>query len=391
MKIKNIKVSKILNSRNEEAIEVTVNDYFKGSSGSDGNLNTINENPSKDLSLDFINKILNKGLYDFNVESIKDILEIEEILLSYDKSEQLTKIGCNVLLSLEFALLKLVSNNSPVYVLNKHPDKFPVHICNCVATNLSEKKKLGFQEIILIPNTKNFSDAFFANMYVYRKLGSLLKTNEKTEEGSFITNQKNETVLYYLEKLTNEITKKLGIEFSFGLNVNAAAIFSNNFYRVGKENFLVNDHIKELNKLVNRFDIEYLEDPLSVENVNLIGKLKTDYVCGNRIFNSNLQNFKRFSKYFNCAVIKINQAGSLGRLKKVLDFCRNNDIYTVLGQNLGETNESIISDIAAGFEFDFIKYGLQGKERSLKLNELKRIESLFLPHNWNMLFLLITS
>src|SRR3989344_2445474 len=365
MKIKSVDLGIISNSRNEETIEVTINNKFKASCGGDGILNkTINENPNQGLF--FLNKILNKGLYDYDDNDFKDILEIEELLLNYDNSHELKKIGGNVLLSLEFALLKLISNNKPFSVLNKRPDKFPLHLCNCIVTNFKENKHQ--QEIILIPKTNKFSDGYFANSYVYKNLNKILKTNEKNDEGSFITNLKNEDVLFQLEKLTSEVTKKLGIEFAFGLNLNSKSIFKNGIYKIGDKSFTVNEHISELNKLVNKFDIEYLEDPLSVENIKLMGKLKTDYISGNRVFSNNLQNFKKFARYFNCAIVKINELGSLGRLKRITDFCKNNDINTVLGQTLGDTNETIISDLAVGFEFDFIKYSVFGKERISKLN-----------------------
>ncbi len=375
MKIKRVDLNTIYNSINEPTIEVSVNDIFKASSGGDGNLNSlINENPSEELSVDFLSKILNNGLYNYNVDSFEDILEVEEILLSYDKSDQLNKLGCNILLSLEFALLKLITNNKPFLALNKHPDKFPLHLCNCIVTNFSPNKP-GFQETLLIPKTNKFSDSFFANSYVHKRLNNILKTTERNYYGSYISEMKKENVLFYLEKLTNEVTKKLGIEFSFGLNINSESIFKDNIYKVGKENFLINEHINEINKLTNRFDIEYLEDPLSSKDIDLSAKIKVDYISGNRLIKSNLQNLKEFAKHFNCVVIKLNEVGSLGRLKKIVDFCKNNDINTILGQTLGETNDTILSDIAVGFDFDFIKYNIHGKERSLKLNELKRIEN----------------
>lgn len=374
MKIKSVELNQILNSRNEKTVEVSVNNLFKASCGGDGVLNKFVKEDPKDVSLEYLNKILNKGLSNYEINDLNDIYEIEEILLSYDKSKDLTKLGGNVLLSLELALLKLISNNNYLHILNKHADKIPAHICNCAVTNFNPKK-LSFQEISLIPNTRKFSDGFFANNYVYKKLPNILKTNEKTDDGSFITNLSNEKVLYELEKLTNEVTKKLGIDFSFGINVNSCNIFSDSVYKIGNDNLLVSQHIQELNKLVNRFDISYLEDPLSFNDVRLIGKLKTDFICGNKLFGANLQNLKKFAKYFNCAVLKINEIGSLGRLKKIVDFCNNNDINTVLGQNLGETNDVGAAHLASGFEFDFIKYCVSGKERIIKLNELKKLES----------------
>jgi len=374
MKIKSIELKKILNSKNEETVEVTVNNIFKGSCGGDGVLNTnVKEFFSNEISINQLSKILNKGLYNFNVESLKDILEIENILLSYDRTNDLSKIGSSVLLALEFALLKLVSNNNVLEFLNKKPDHVPVHICNFFAVNYNEKKEKG-QEIMLIPKGENFKDNVFANSYIYKKIKELIKKDDKSYDGSFISNQKIENILFYLEKITNEATKKLGIEFSFGLNLDSKTIFKDEIYSLGKKKFTISEYLNEINRLINRFDIEYLEDPLDISNINHTGKIKADYICGDRIFNGNLENIKKYAKYFNCALIKINEVGSLGRLKKIVSFCKGNDINIVLGQALGETNDKIVSEICVGFEFDFIKYNVYGKERILKLNELKKIE-----------------
>lgn len=371
MKIKNVDVELISNSRNESCLQVTINNTFTGSSGSDNLNNNVKEMP--DVSITFLNKILNKGLFGVNVDSFKDILEIEELLMSYDGTKNLGKIGSNLLLALDYALLKLASNNNPLKIITRKPDNVPVHILPCAVTNFTEKSR-RFQEFYIIPKVKNFNDGFFANSFVYTRLKSLLKNSERTDDGSFITELKNENVLYLLEKLTEETTKKLGVEFSLGMNLNCENIFSKGIYKFNKQSYSFNEFASEVNKLTGKFDLEYLEDPLNRENIQNIGKIKGDFISGNRIFNGDLDNIKKYAKFFNCCVLKLNEIGSLTRLKKITDFCKNNDISLILEQNLGETSETAICDIAVGFDFDFVKYGIYGKERILKLHELKRIE-----------------
>ncbi|MBS3171522.1 hypothetical protein J4449_02835 [Candidatus Woesearchaeota archaeon] len=371
MKIKNVDVELISNSRNGSCLQVTINNAFTGSSGSDNLNNSIKEMPG--VSITFLNKILNKGLYGLNVENFNDILEIEELLMSYDGTKNLAKIGGNLLLALDFALLKLAGNNNPLKIINRKPDKVPQHICNCAVTNFTEKSR-RFQEFFIIPKVNNFSDGYFANSFIYSRVKSLLKSNERTDEGSIITELKKENVLYLMEKLTEETTKKLGVEFSLGVNLNSENIYNKGIYKLGKQNLTLNEFLSDLNKLILRFDIDYLEDPLNKENISEIGKIKSNYISGNRIFNGELDKVKRYAKYFNCCVLKLNEIGGLSRLKKIADFCRNNDICLILEQNLGETNDTTVCDIATGFDFDFIKYGIYGKERILKLQELKRIE-----------------
>ncbi len=373
MKIKNVDVDMISNSRNESAFQVTINGMYSGSAGADGDLNrTVKEMPN--VSVIFLNKIINKGLYGLNVESFKDVLEIEELLLSYDGTKNLGKIGSKFLLALEFALLKAAGDNDALKIINKNPKKIPQHICNCAVTNYTEKSR-RFQEFYILPKVKSFSDGFFANSFVYGKLKNLIKNDERTDEGSFITGLKNENVLAFLEKVTEETTKKLGVEFSLGINFNSENTYSKGIYKLENRKLKLNEFIEELKKTINKFDVDYIEDPINSEDIASIQKIKSSYISGNRIFNGDFENIKKYAKYFNCAVLKLNEVGCLGKLKKITDFCKNNDISLVLEQNLGETSETAISEIAVGFEFDFVKFGLSGKERILKLYELKRIEA----------------
>lgn len=225
-----------------------------------------------------------------------------------------------------------------------------------------------------MPKVKKFTDGYFANSFIYSRLRNLLKNSERTDEGSFVTELKNESVLLLLEKVIGETTKKLGVEFSLGVNFNSENIYGKGNYKVGKQSFSLNEFLKEINKLISRFDVDYLEDTLNKENISEVKKVKSSYVSGNKIFNGDLENLKKYAKYFNCCVLKLNEVGSLKMLKKIADFCKNNDISLVLEQNLGETNDISNVDIAVGFDFDFVKYGVHGKERIMKLQELKRIE-----------------
>ena len=315
MKIKNVDVDLISNSRNESAFQITINGIYTGSAGADGSLNrTVKEMPN--VSVIFLNKILNKGLYGINVESFKDVLEIEELLMSYDGTKNLSKIGSKFLLALEFALLKAASDNNALRIINKNPKKIPQHLCNCIVTNYTEKSR-RFQEFYILPKVKNFSDGFFANSFVYGKLKSLIKGSERTDEGSFITGLKNENVLAVLEKITEETTKKLGVEFSLGINFNSENTFNKGIYKIENRKFKPNDFVEELKKITNKFDVEYIEDPINKDDIANIQKIKSSYISGNRIFNSDFENIKKYAKYFNCAVLKLNEIGSIGKLKKI--------------------------------------------------------------------------
>ena len=79
-------------------------------------------------------------------------------------------------------------------------------------------------------------------------------------------------------------------------------------------------------------------------------------------------------KSVNAIIVKPNQIGSLIDVKEVCEMAKNRNIKLVFSHRSGETDESILADLAFGFEADFFKCGITGKERKAKINRLIEIE-----------------
>jgi enolase len=55
-------------------------------------------------------------------------------------------------------------------------------------------------------------------------------------------------------------------------------------------------------------------------------------------------------------------------------MAKENNIKIVFSHRSGETEETILADLAFGFGADFFKCGITGKEREAKINRLIKIE-----------------
>ena len=109
-------------------------------------------------------------------------------------------------------------------------------------------------------------------------------------------------------------------------------------------------------KLVKKFPkILIVGDDLSVTNYKLLEKAIK-------------------MKSINAIIVKPNQTGSLLEVKRVCELAKKNNIKTVFSHRSGETEENILADLAFGFEADFLKCGIDGKEREAKLKRLIEIE-----------------
>jgi enolase len=76
----------------------------------------------------------------------------------------------------------------------------------------------------------------------------------------------------------------------------------------------------------------------------------------------------------NAMIIKPNQIGSLIQVRDVVKFCKNHEIKLIFSHRSGETMDDILADYCIGFGGDFIKTGIFGKERLIKLKRVMDIE-----------------
>ena len=79
-------------------------------------------------------------------------------------------------------------------------------------------------------------------------------------------------------------------------------------------------------------------------------------------------------KSINAIIVKPNQCGSLLEVKRVVELARKNNIKIIFSHRSGETEENILADLAFGFQADYIKVGVVGKERESKIERLIDIE-----------------
>lgn len=375
MKIKKIKAKTIFNSRGEQTIEITVNRKYTASapSGASVGKHEVRAFPKEGIPIDFVNKELNKGLKGFRIETFEDFQVLEKILFKYDETPNLSKIGGNTIIALEFALLKALSNNQVWKFLNPDARDMPMPVGNCVGGGMHFKgSSTDFQEFLLIPNADKFSDAAFANSLVHKKIGKVLGASLKTDEGAWVSDIGDEKVLGLLSKVVKETSMDLGIEINLGIDVAASRLFQNDFYIYKSRRLNKKQQICYINDLISRYGLVYVEDGLEEEDFDGFKEIKSELNVGDDLICTNLERAKK--SFVNAIIIKPNQIGSLVKTKELIDYCKQNNITPIMSHRSGETMDTTISHLAVGWGCKFIKCGIVGKERTAKINELKYIE-----------------
>ncbi len=323
-----------------------------------------------DKSIEFINNL--KQLKGTRVNEFEDLYYLESI-----KED----LGANGLYALQGAILKALSNNNVWNFLNSNADKMPTPIGNCVGGRPHGKNNVDFQEFLIIPRIKDFSDGIFANEYIYKRIGKEFNIKDKNYVGAWAPNLNTNSILDILTRTSELASNDLGFNIDVGLDLNANSLFKNdlytykNFSSIRKERKLKRDeHIEFINSLIEDYNLKYVEDPVEENDEEGYKRIKSKLVCSDNLTCTNLERLKKLKDKINVVLIKPNQIGSLNLVKDFIDYAKENNIIPIMSHRAGETKDDLISHLAVAWEVPFIKCGISGKERLAKINSLKKIE-----------------
>jgi enolase len=164
-------------------------------------------------------------------------------------------------------------------------------------------------------------------------------------------------------------------------------VAASSFYKRKKyayENPMLNrtkeEHFSYLSNLIKNYGLFYIEDGFEEEDfesfATLLKKFPDILIVGDDLTATNLKRFEKAieMKSINAIIVKPNQNGSLISVKNVCALAKKNSIKIVFSHRSGETEESILADLAFGFGADFFKSGITGKEREAKIKRFIKIE-----------------
>lgn len=384
MIIKEVSAKSVIDSRKEKTISVSIKTNignFSASSPNGKSKGKYEKKPYK-KSIEEDIKILKKFSDYFseeNIESFEDLRRIEDIVDGH--------IGANTLFALESASLKAIAKEQKKEVwqiINSETDKkiFPRLVGNCVGggkhTDIEKEKKPDFQEFLLIPKEKSLKKNFEKN----EKIKQIVKSDlyEKDEKFNNEENEENAWKTSLNEKEILDILKKMRIPL--GVDIAASSFYKRKNYNY-KNPLLKRDEEEQLNylsNLIKNYNLFYIEDPFYEENFDSFSKLLKKFpeklIVGDDLIVTDSKRLEKAIKMksINAVIVKPNQCGSLLEVKKVCELAKKNNIKIVFSHRSGETTEDILADLAFGFQANFFKCGIDGKEREAKLKRLIEIE-----------------
>ncbi len=370
----------LLDSRKEKTIFVTIQTDVGSFSASSPNGKSTGKNAAKIYKKDLEGDI--KTLKDFEsyfseeiIEKFEDLRRIEDIT---DRN-----IGANTLFAFESAILKAMAKEQKKEVweiINPNAKKFPRLLGNCVGggKHSHASKKPDFQEFLLIPKTKTVKEAYETNKKAKKEVAKILKevdkkfTSKESDEKAWVSSLTEREVFDVLKKTKMDI----------GTDVAASSFYKRKKYTY--ENPLFKRTIEEqlfyLSNLIKNFGLFYVEDPFEENDfesfAKLLAKFPTTLIVGDDLTVTSVKRLEKAisKKSINGIIVKPNQTGSLLEVKEVCEMARKNGIKIIFSHRSGETEETILADLAFGFQADFFKCGIEGDAREKKLKRLIEIE-----------------
>lgn len=226
---------------------------------------------------------------------------------------------------------------------------------------------------------------------IYHTLKKILKDENLNtavgDEGGFAPNLKDaKETLQYIVKAIEKAGYRAGDEVAIALDVAASELYNKEFRKYVFEGEDVIRSSEELvdyyEMLIKEFPIISIEDPMDEEDWegwDLMTQRLGDKIqlVGDDLFVTNTERLRKGieRKVANAILIKVNQIGTLTEAFEAIELAKKSGYRNVVSHRSGETEDSIIADIAVAFNAGQIKTGAPCRsERVAKYNQLLRIE-----------------
>lgn len=314
---------------------------------------------------------------------------IDYAMISLDGTENKSKLGANAILGVSMAVLKAAAleKGIPLYKYMGCGEVLPKCMMNIINGGVHADNELDIQEFMIVPMADTIKERLRIGSEVFHCLKSIL--NEKGlstnigDEGGFAPNLRNDNEAF--ELIVEAIKKSgyiLGHDVFLAIDVAASELFHNDKYFINKKEMNVLQLIQYYEDLCNKYPIISIEDPVDQDDYDSF-KMLTDRI-GNKVQLVGDDLFVTNKKYLkmgidigcgNAILIKLNQIGTITEALETIEFAKKNGYKTIISHRSGETEDTLISDMAVALNLGQIKTGSMSRtDRICKYNRLIRIE-----------------
>jgi len=327
---------------------------------------------------------------------------IDRILIEADGTENKANLGANATLGVSLAVARAAAAalHMPLYryLGGVHAHLMPVPMMNILNGGKHADNTVDFQEFMIMPvRAESFREALRICAEIYHNLKKILdKRGLSTgvgDEGGFAPNLADaDEVLSLLVEAVKAAGYEPGKEVKFALDVASSELYNEEtgmYHFLGESQLKGQEIIRDTaqmiayyEELVEKYPIISIEDGLAEDDwegfVELTKRLGNRIqLVGDDLFVTNVKRLDAGIKLkaANAILVKVNQIGTLSEAIAAVELAKTNGYKAVISHRSGETEDSIIADIAVALNAGQIKTGAPCRsDRVAKYNRLLRIE-----------------
>ncbi len=397
--IESIKARICYDSRGDESIETDVKvEGFIGRAcaprgASTGKYEAVGFNPNGikatlELIFDYSSKLIG-----FDASNPKSL---SQLLREIDGTKNFSRIGGSAAYAISVATAEAFARAKgvPLYkaLLPKGPYLMPYPLGNVLCGGKhSGPGAPDIQEFLVCPlGAKSIKEGLRANIAVHKELRKQIEkkdpyfTGGKGDEGGWAPHIKDEEAFELVSSSSKIVSDSLGVDIRLGVDFASSSLWDEDskayvYTRWGAKRSS-GEQLEFVMELVKKYHLFFLEDPFHEEAyeefAELTKKLSKVYVVGDDIFVTNTSRLLKGVKMKagNAAILKVNQAGTLGDAMDFAENARKHNYTLITSHRSGDTSDVHLSHIAIATQSKMIKSGVVGGERLSKLNELLRID-----------------
>lgn len=317
--------------------------------------------------------------------------EIDEAMIALDGTKSKSKYGANAILGISMAVLKAAALNQGKelyeYVGDRGP--LPVAMMNILNGGAHADNRLDFQEFMIIPQAQTMRERIQIGAEVFHHLKKvLLKKGLATgvgDEGGFAPNlNSNDEGFAFIIEAIKEAGYIPGKDVFLAIDVAASEFYKDGKYELASEgkSLTTEELIAYYEMLIQKYPIVSIEDPVDEndwEGFAQITKRLGDKIqlVGDDLFVTNKDCLQKGIDMHagNAILLKVNQIGTITETLRTIALAQKHGYATIISHRSGETEDTIIADLAVGLGLGQIKTGsLSRTDRICKYNQLMRIE-----------------
>ena len=319
---------------------------------------------------------------------------IDRTLIDLDGTDNKGRLGANAMLAVSMAVAKAAAEESGLplyrYLGGAGGMQMPVPMMNVINGGAHANNSLDMQEFMIVPvGATSFREALRCGAEVFQVLKKMLDGRKLSttvgDEGGFAPSlPSNEAAIELVLEAIDKAGYQPGADVVLALDCASSEFHKNGKYVLDSEGLSLSSEgfVDYLANLADKYPIISIEDGMSESDwegwraltdrlgrkVQLVGD--DLFVTNTRILREGIQ-----LGVANSILIKVNQIGTLTETLAAIEMAKRAGYTAVISHRSGETEDTIIADIAVGTNALQIKTGsLSRADRTAKYNQLLRIE-----------------